>query len=91
MTSTKTVAQLSTVAPRWLLNLLSWVPVEAGFVRDQHAQKFPLRAISTPLDIPTRISGLYSSSHDQIAHQLRLPGAHGNGEGRCAVVRACRT
>src|ERR1035441_1139064 len=32
-TATKTVPQLSTITPRWLLHLLSWVPVEAGLYR----------------------------------------------------------
>ncbi len=31
--ATKTVPQLSTITPRWLLHLLNWVPVEAGIYR----------------------------------------------------------
>jgi hypothetical protein len=31
--ATKTVPQLATITPRWLLHLLSWVPVEAGIYR----------------------------------------------------------
>jgi hypothetical protein len=31
--ATKTVPQLDTITPRWLLHLLSWVPVEAGIYR----------------------------------------------------------
>lgn len=31
--TTKTVPQLSTITPRWLLHLLQWVPVEAGIYR----------------------------------------------------------
>lgn len=31
--ATKTVPQLETITPRWLLHLLSWVPVEAGIYR----------------------------------------------------------
>ena len=31
--ATKTVPQLSTITPRWLLHLLSFVPVEAGIYR----------------------------------------------------------
>lgn len=31
--ATKTVPQLSTITPRWLLHLLQWVPVEAGLYR----------------------------------------------------------
>ncbi|KKC03450.1 family 2A encapsulin nanocompartment shell protein [Mycobacterium nebraskense] len=32
-TATKTIPQLPTITPRWLLHLLSWVPVEAGIYR----------------------------------------------------------
>lgn len=31
--ATKTVPQLDTITPRWLLHLLQWVPVEAGIYR----------------------------------------------------------
>ncbi len=31
--ATKTVAQMSTITPRWLVRCLSWVPVEAGIYR----------------------------------------------------------
>ena len=31
--ATKTVSQLETITPRWLLHLLSWAPVEAGIYR----------------------------------------------------------
>ncbi len=31
--ATKTVAQLTTISPRWLTHLLQWVPVEAGIYR----------------------------------------------------------
>lgn len=31
--ATKTVAQMSTITPRWLVHLLHWVPVEAGIYR----------------------------------------------------------
>jgi hypothetical protein len=31
--ATKTVAQLSTISPRWLTHLLQWLPVEAGIYR----------------------------------------------------------
>src|SRR6476619_2910700 len=30
---TKTVPQMSTISPRWLVHLLAWVPVEAGIYR----------------------------------------------------------
>src|ERR1700693_673382 len=101
--ATKTVPQLSTITPRFLLHLLSWVPVEAGIYRvnrvvnpeqvaihtdegahdqeplpqtyDDYAnspREYTLRAISTLLDVHTRVSDLYSSPHDQITQQLRL-------------------
>ena len=35
-------------------------------------REYTLRAISTLLDVHTRVSDLYSSPHDQIAQQLRL-------------------
>ena len=31
--TTKTVPQLSTITPRWLVHLLQWLPVEAGIDR----------------------------------------------------------
>ncbi|HET6896979.1 MAG TPA: family 2A encapsulin nanocompartment shell protein [Vicinamibacteria bacterium] len=31
--ATKTVPQMSTISPRWLVHLLQWVPVEAGIYR----------------------------------------------------------
>lgn len=101
--ATKTVPQLSTITPRWLLHLLNWVPVEAGIYRvnrvvnpgqvaiaaeqgagsqeplpqtfvdyETSPREYTLRAISTLLDVHTRVSDLYSSPHDQVAQQLRL-------------------
>ena len=99
--ATKTVPQLETITPRWLLHLLNWVPVEAGIYRvnrvispesveiqvgeagedpvpqsyvdyETNPRELTLRAISTILDVHTRVSDLYSSPHDQISQQLRL-------------------
>ena len=99
--ATKTVAQLSTITPRWLVHLLQWVPVEAGIYRlnkvkdpnavdvaclprdeselpqtyvdyDENPREFFLNAVSTVLDVHTRVSDLYSSPYDQIKEQLRL-------------------
>jgi hypothetical protein len=101
--ATKTVPQLATITPRFLLHLLSWVPVEAGIYRvnrvvnpehvsihadeglgdgdplpqtyvdyETSPREYTLRAISTLLDVHTRVSDLYSSPHDQITQQLRL-------------------
>jgi hypothetical protein len=99
--ATKTVPQLSTITPRWLVHLLQWVPVEAGIYRlnkvknesaiqvactakdesllpdtyvdyEDPAREYFLNAVTTTLDIHTRVSDLYSRPHDQIREQLRL-------------------
>jgi hypothetical protein len=99
--ATKTVAQLSTITPRWLVHLLPWLPVEAGIYRlnvvkdpadvqvacakrdeaelpltfvdyEDNPREYFLSAVSTVLDVHTRVSDLYSSPHDQIREQLRL-------------------
>jgi hypothetical protein len=99
--ATKTVPQLSTISPRWLVHLLQWVPVEAGIYRlnrvkdplsievlcakrdeaelpqtfvdyEEQPREYFLNAVTTILDIHTRVSDLYSSPHDQIKEQLRL-------------------
>jgi hypothetical protein len=99
--ATKTVPQLSTISPRWLVHLLQWVPVEAGIYRrnrvsnpdqvkiacaerdeselpqtfvnyEETPREYFLSAVTTILDIHTRISDLYSSPYDQIKEQLRL-------------------
>ncbi|MBV8657068.1 MAG: hypothetical protein JO142_04500 [Burkholderiales bacterium] len=99
--ATKTVPQLSTITPRWLVHLLQWSPVEAGIYRlnkvknpgsvrvacarrdeselpqtfvdyETTPREYVLNAVSTVLDVHTRISDLYSSPHDQIREQLRL-------------------
>jgi Phage capsid-like protein len=36
--TTKTAPQLSTITPRWLVQLLSWVPVESGTYRVNKVQ-----------------------------------------------------
>jgi hypothetical protein len=99
--TTKTAPQLTAITPRWLVQLLSWVPVESGTYRvnkvknDSHIEvacgsrderrlpetfvdyeekprEYTLSAISTILDVHTRVSDLYSHPHDQIREQLRL-------------------
>lgn len=99
--ATKTVAQLSTITPRWLVRLLPWVPVEAGIYRlnkvrhpedveiacpprdevalpqtfvdyEQAPREYFLSAVSTIVDVHTRVSDLYNSPYDQIEEQLRL-------------------
>ncbi|MDB6061000.1 MAG: hypothetical protein JWM78_1103 [Verrucomicrobiaceae bacterium] len=99
--ATKTVPQLSTISPRWLVHLLQWLPVEAGIYRvnkvknptqvnvactqrdeadlpqtfvdyEENPREYFLNAVTTVLDVHTRVSDLYSSPHDQIKEQLRL-------------------
>ena len=99
--ASKSVPQLSTITPRWLVHLLQWLPVEAGIYRlnrvknpkdvrvacsqrdeselpqtfvdyDDQPREYFLNAVSTVLDVHTRVSDQYSSPHDQIKEQLRL-------------------
>ena len=99
--ASKSVPQLSTITPRWLVHLLQWLPVEAGIYRlnrvknpkdvrvacsqrdeselpqtfvdyDDQPREYFLNAVSTVLDVHTRVSDLYNSPHDQIKEQLRL-------------------
>jgi len=99
--TTKTAPQLLTITPRWLVQLLSWVPVESGTFRVNKVEneqeievvcgsrderqlpdtfvdyvekprEYTLSAISTIVDVHTRVSDLYSHPHDQIREQLRL-------------------
>jgi hypothetical protein len=98
--ATKTVAQMSTITPRWLVRLMAWV-VEAGIYRlnqvkhpedvevaclgrdeaelpstfvdyEEPAREYFLSAVSTVVDVHTRVSDLYSNPYDQIEEQLRL-------------------
>jgi hypothetical protein len=99
--TTKTAPQLTAITPRWLVQLLNWVPVESGTYRvnkvkndaeiqvdcgsrDERAlpetfvdyletpREYTLNAISTVVDVHTRVSDLFSHPHDQIREQLRL-------------------
>jgi hypothetical protein len=99
--TTKTPPQLATITPRWLVQLLQWVPVEAGIYRrnrvsnaeevriacagrdeselpqtfvnyEETPREYFLSAVTTILDVHTRVSDLYSSPFDQIKEQLRL-------------------
>ena len=102
-TVTKTVPMMQAITPRWLVNFLQWVPVEAGTYRvnkvvpsrpgsrtiecspdedvdlpeiyvdyEEHPREYTLSAVTTVLDLQTRISDMYRSPHDQIKEQLRL-------------------
>jgi hypothetical protein len=99
--TTKTAPQLTAITPRWLVQLLGWVPVESGTYRvnkvkndsdievacgSRDERKLPetfvdyvetpreytLSAITTIVDVHTRVSDLFSHPHDQISEQLRL-------------------
>jgi hypothetical protein len=99
--ATKTVPQLATITPRWLVHVLPWIGVEAGIYRlnkvkdasrvltacsqrdeqdlpetfvdyDENPREYFLSAVTTVVDVHTRVSDLYSSPHDQIKEQLRL-------------------
>jgi Type 2A encapsulin shell protein SrpI-like len=102
-TVTKTVPMMQAITPRWLVNFLQWVPVEAGTYRvnkvvptrpgsrtiecspdddvdlpeiyvdyEEKPREYTLNAVTTVLDLQTRISDMYRSPHDQIKEQLRL-------------------
>jgi hypothetical protein len=102
-TVTKTVPMMQAITPRWLVNFLQWVPVEAGTYRvnkvvptrpgsrtiecspdddvdlpeiyvdyEEKPREYMLSAVTTVLDLQTRISDMYRSPHDQIKEQLRL-------------------
>lgn len=102
--TTKTVPQMRSITPRWLIACLPWVPVEAGTYRvnrvvearadapadvecsprdesdlpeafvdyQERPREFTLSAMTTVLDVQTRVSDLYRSPYDQIREQLRL-------------------
>lgn len=99
--ATKSAPQMATITPRWLVHLLSWVPVEAGIYRlnrvvhpedvdvaclardeselpqtyvpyEEEPHEIFLNAVSTILDVHTRVHDLYSSPYDQTKEQLRL-------------------
>ncbi len=99
--TTKTPPQLTAITPRWLVQLLTWVPVESGTYRvnkakndqvidvacgsrdertlpqtfvdyEEKPREYGLSAISTIVDVHTRVSDLYSHPYDQIREQLRL-------------------
>jgi Phage capsid-like protein len=102
-TVTKTVPMMQAISPRWLVNFLQWVPIEAGTYRvnkvvptrpgsrtiecspdddvdlpeiyvdyEEKPREYTLSAVTTVLDLQTRISDMYRSPHDQIKEQLRL-------------------
>ena len=55
--ATKTVPQLSTITPRWLVHLLQWNPVEAGIFR--------LNKVKNPLNVQVACSNRDESALPQ--------------------------
>ena len=103
--ATKTHAHWGGITPRWLVNFLTWTPVEAGIFRLNRVKEegsavadvecspprdrnpdlpetfvdyvdtpreYFLKAVTTVLDVQTRVSDLYSQPFDQVQEQLRL-------------------
>ncbi|MEV4421060.1 family 2A encapsulin nanocompartment shell protein [Patulibacter sp. NPDC049589] len=100
--ATKTAPTMLAISPRWLVHVLSWVPVEAGIYRvnkvkdesrvltacsqidgehdlpetyvdyEEDPREYFLSAVTTVVDVHTRVSDLYSYPHDQAKQQLRL-------------------
>src|SRR6202034_299969 len=103
--ATKTHAQWGGITPRWLVNFLSWTPVEAGIFRlnrvkergddatdvecspprdsnpdlpetfvdyVDNPREYFLKAVTTVLDVQTRVSDLDSQPFDKVQEQLRL-------------------
>jgi len=103
--ATKTHAHWAGITPRWLVNFLTWTPVEAGIFRlnrvrdsegdridvecspprgqnpdlpetfvdyEETPREYFLKAVTTVLDVQTRVSDLYSQPFDQVQEQLRL-------------------
>jgi hypothetical protein len=104
--ATKTRAQWGGVTPRFLVNFLTWTPVEAGIFRLNKVKEaaegaaadvecspprdsnpdlpetyvdyvdapreYFLKAVTTVLDVQTRVSDLYNQPFDQVQEQLRL-------------------
>jgi hypothetical protein len=97
----RTVPQMTCITPRWLPQLLHWVPLDAGIyrvnrVKDaskvvvdcserdervlpgtfvdyvENPREIQLSAVTTVVEVHTRISDLYGNPYDQIAEQLRL-------------------
>ena len=102
-TTTKSIPQWDGITPRWLINMLPWLPVEAGVYRlnkvkpdsdagaeiecspgdeetlphasadyETRPREYVLNAVTTTVDVQTRISDLFRSPHDQVREQLRL-------------------
>ena len=104
--ATKTRAQWGGITPRFLVNFLTWTPVEAGIFRLNKVKEpaeggaadvecspprdsnpdlpetyvdyvdtpreYFLKAVTTVLDVQTRVSDLYNQPFDQVQEQLRL-------------------
>jgi hypothetical protein len=66
--ATKSTAQLETITPRWLVQMLQWVPVEAGIYRLNRVKNPGSVAVATPArdesELPTTYVGYYEKPRE---------------------------
>lgn len=66
--ATKSTAQLDTITPRWLVQMLPWVPVEAGIYRLNRVKDPASVTVATPprdeSELPTTYVGYYESPRE---------------------------
>jgi len=66
--ATKSTAQLETITPRWLLQMMQWVPVEAGIYRLNRVKDPGSVTVATPprdeSELPTTYVGYYESPRE---------------------------
>ena len=66
--ATKSTAQLDTITPRWLIQMLQWVPVEAGIYRLNRVKDPMSVTVATPprdeSELPTTYVGYYETPRE---------------------------
>ena len=66
--ATKSSAQLDTITPRWLIQMLQWVPVEAGIYRLNRVKDPESVTVATPprdeSELPTTYVGYYETPRE---------------------------
>ncbi len=66
--ATKSTAQLDTITPRWLVQMLHWVPVEAGIYRLNRVKDPNSVTVATPprdeSELPTTYVGYYETPRE---------------------------
>jgi hypothetical protein len=66
--ATKSTAQLDTITPRWLIQMLQWVPVEAGIYRLNRVKDPASVTVATPprdeSELPTTYVGYFESPRE---------------------------